>query len=292
MQGGTLQLLGHQLSINPRQEIQMNSKTATIQGIKMRWTEHGEGVPLVLIHGIPTSPALWRHVMPEVRGAHCLAFEMVGYGDSMGEHGHGISVAHQAQHLIAWLDHLGIEKAIFAGHDLGGGVAQIAAVRYPHRCSGLFLTNSICYDSWPIPSVNMLRASAPLVSVLPDAAVKQIMRVLMIRGHDDSQCAREALDVHWPPYARNGAGGSLVRQVKSLNVADTIGVAAALSELKVPARVVWGVDDKFQKLSYGERLAQDLRAPLHRIEGGLHFTPEDHPYTIAGQLSLLVDAVR
>lgn len=271
----------------------MDSKSATIKGITMRWVEHGEGVPLVLIHGIPTSPALWRHVMPEVRGARCLAFEMVGYGESMGEgDGQDISVAHQAQHMIAWLDHMGIEKAIFAGHDLGGGVAQIAAVRYPHRCSGLFLTNSICYDSWPIPSVKMLKASAPLVSALPNAAVKQIMRVLMIRGHDDSERAREALNVHWQPYARNGAGAGLVRQVKSLNVADTIGVAAALSELKVPARVAWGVEDKFQKLSYGERLAQDLRVPLHRIEGGLHFTPEDHPHSIASQLSLLVDAVR
>ncbi len=40
----------------------MISKTAIVDGITMRWDESGEGIPVVLIHGIPTSPALWRHV--------------------------------------------------------------------------------------------------------------------------------------------------------------------------------------------------------------------------------------
>lgn len=46
----------------------------------------------------------------------------------------------------------------------------------------------------------------------------------------------------------------------------------------LPARVVWGAADQFQKLHYGERLARDLDAPLRRIDGGKHFTPEDHPH--------------
>lgn len=49
----------------------------------MRWVQAGAGFPVVLVHGIPTSPALWRHVLPQVRVEHLLAFEMVGYGDSI-----------------------------------------------------------------------------------------------------------------------------------------------------------------------------------------------------------------
>ncbi len=59
----------------------MEWRQATVRGVPMRWTEAGEGVPVVLVHGIPTSPALWRHVLPQVGGGRCLAFEMVGYGD-------------------------------------------------------------------------------------------------------------------------------------------------------------------------------------------------------------------
>ncbi|WP_416395308.1 alpha/beta fold hydrolase [Allohahella sp. A8] len=272
----------------------MKSRTAVIGGIPMRWIERGRGdeVPLVLIHGIPTSPRLWRHVMAKLRGVRCLAFEMVGYGESMEAGvGRDISVGRQADYLIDWLTHLGIERAVFCGHDLGGGVAHIAAVRHPQRCAGLFLTNAIGYDSWPIPSVKALKLTAPLVKHLPDIAAKQILRVLMIRGHDKLQIAEESLDVHWSAYERHGGAASLIRQVMALNVEDTESIAGALPGLNIPARVVWGTSDSFQKLRYGERFARDLNAPLHRIEGGLHFTPEDHPEIIAEQITRLLEDI-
>lgn len=271
----------------------MSSATANVNGINMRWLDQGSGMPVVLIHGIPTSPALWRHVLPRLEGVRALAFEMVGYGDSISEgDGRDISVGQQAEYLIAWLDHLGIEKAIFAGHDLGGGVAHIAAVRYPERCAGLFLTNAIGYDSWPIPSVKAMNAAAPLIKHLPVTAGKQILATMMYRGHDENALAKQSLDLHWQPYARYAGPASLIKQVEALDVNDTLAVADALPTLRVPARIVWGADDKFQKIEYGERFAKDLGAPLRRIEGGLHFTPEDHPEEIAEELHLLIETVR
>lgn len=84
----------------------MNSRTATIQGITMRWLEQGEGLPVVLLHGIPTSPALWRHVMPKLDGLRCLAFEMVGYGESIPAGvGQDLSLSHQAEYLAQPEDH-------------------------------------------------------------------------------------------------------------------------------------------------------------------------------------------
>lgn len=270
----------------------MISKKTTVDGITMRWLEEGDGMPVVLIHGIPTSPCLWRSVMPRLSGVRCLAWEMVGYGESMEEGiNRDLSVQKQADYLVAWLAHLHIDRAIFVGHDLGGGVAQIAAVREPRRCAGLLLTNTIAYDSWPIPSVKALRAAAPLVSHLPDSAGKQILRLLMYRGHDESALAKESLELHWEPYARHEGAASLIRQIEALDVHDTLAVADALPQLNRPARIVWGASDPFQKVEYGERLARDLNAPLHRIEGGLHFTPEDHPDIIASQLELLISDV-
>lgn len=270
----------------------MSSRTAEVDGIPIRWEEDGEGMPLVLIHGIPTSPALWRYVVPLIENARCLAFEMVGYGKS-AEAGRGrdIAVERQADYLVAWLRHLGIERAVFAGHDLGGGVAQIVAVRHPEMCAGIFLTNAICYDSWPIPSVKTMRTMAPLVRHLPDTAGKQVLRTLMYRGHDNHAKAREALGEHWSPYAHDGGAATLLYQMQSLHVEDTLAVADKLKNVDVPARIVWGVDDQFQKLEYGERLAEDLKAPLYRIEHGKHFTPEDHPDVVAQEINLLLKTV-
>lgn len=266
-----------------------------VEGVQMRWLERGSGTPVVLVHGIPTGPRLWRHVMPLVDGARLLAWEMVGYADSIPEgRTRDISVARQADYLVRWLDALGLGRVILAGHDLGGGVVQIAAVRHPERCAALLLTNAIGYDSWPIPSVKMLRAMGGLVRRLPASAVKTgVFRMLMARGHDDRRVAAESLALHWAAYAAHGAGDALIRQIRALDVRDTLAVAPALSSLRgIPARVVWGAADQFQKVEYGERFARDLGTTLDRIEGGKHFTPEDHPERIAAALNALVLEVR
>jgi pimeloyl-ACP methyl ester carboxylesterase len=271
----------------------MTSRTATVGGIRMRWEEWGEGLPVVLIHGIPTCPALWRHVVPRLTDARCLAWEMVGYGASIPEgRDRDISVARQVDYLISWLKHLGIPEAVFAGHDLGGGVAQIAAVHNPGLCRGLFLTNAIGYDSWPIPSVKAMRIAGPVVRHLPDAAFRQIFQTFIRRGHDDRARAEEAIKVHWPHYVNHGGAAAFIRQVNSLNVQDTLAVAGDLPHLGVPARVVWGEADQFQKVKYGERFATDFSAPLHKIQSGRHFTPEDHPEVVAREINQLLANVQ
>ncbi len=264
-------------------------RTAFVQGVQMRWLEHGQGYPVVLVHGIPTSPELWRRVLPRLRGARALAWEMVGYGKSIPEgRGRDISVAKQADYLAAWIRQLGIDRAVLVGHDLGGGVMQIAAARYPGLCAGLLLTNAVGYDSWPIPEVKAIRAAGGLVKRLPNLAIKFIHSTLFRLGHDDPEMAREASAFHWRNYARHGAAAAFVRQVRSLDVRDTLAVQSALPHLNVPARVAWGVGDQFQKVHYGERFARDLGTSLRRIEGGKHFTPEDHPEVIAEALDDLI----
>ena len=270
----------------------MKSYSASIGGIKMRWEEEGKGIPLVLIHGIPTSPALWRYVVPRISGARCLAFEMVGYGQSIPEgRRQKIGVNEQADYIVSWLNHLGIERALFAGHDLGGGAVQIIAVRHSQRCAGLFLTNSISYDSWPIPSVKAMRIMSPVTRRLPDLIGKQVMRTLMYRGHDNRDLAREGVTIHWSNYKKEDGLVDLVRQMQALDVHDTLAISDELRHTNVPARVAWGDADQFQKLEYGKRLAEDLGASLCRIQGGKHFTPEDHPDIIADEINELIRTV-
>ncbi len=270
----------------------MATRWTDVGGIRMAWVEEGEGFPVVLVHGIPTSPSLWRRVLPRLGGARCLAWEMVGYG---GSHARGrdrdISVAKQADYLAAFLDSLGISRAVLAGHDLGGGVAQILAVRRPELCAGLVLTNAIGYDSWPIPSVKAMRAAGDVIRRLPPAALKPMLSVLFVRGHETLAAAAEAMRRHWPHYAGEDGPAALVRQIDALRVEDTLAVADDLKRLRVPARIVWGAADRFQKVEYGERFARDLAAPLHRIPSGKHFTPEDHPQAVADAIQAVLEVV-
>lgn len=265
---------------------------ADVGGIRMSWLEQGDGAPVVLLHGIPTSPELWRFVMPRLRGVRVLAWEMVGYGMSIAEgHGRDISVARQAEYLASWMRHLGIERAVIAGHDLGGGVAQIAAVRHPTLCGGLFMTNAIGYDSWPIASVKALKASAALMRKLPMPMFKLLLMNLFSRGHDDPAKAKAAYAVHGDNYFGAGGAADLIHQIEFLNVRDTLAISDQLPSLGVPARLVWGDADHFQPIEYGKRFSRDLGAPLRTIAGGKHFTPEDHAEIVAEEIMALVRVV-
>ncbi|WP_047864052.1 alpha/beta fold hydrolase [Rubrobacter aplysinae] len=268
----------------------MQSRSAEVEGIKMRWEEEGSGAPVVLVHGIPTSPRLWRHVVPRLEGARSLAWEMVGYGGSIEEGvGRDISVGRQAEYLASWMREAGLESgAVVCGHDLGGGVAQILAVRHPELVRGLVLTNCISYDSWPILGVRALRAAGPLAERMPSAMFRRVYGMFLGLGHDSRSRWRESVAEHLPLYEQADGAAALVRQARSLDSADTLAVADELPRLDVPARVVWGVADSFQPIGYGYRLAYELGGTLERVEGGRHFTPEDHPEPIARAISSLL----
>lgn len=123
------------------------------------------------------------------------------------------------------------------------------------------------------------------------AVQADFFRAWLRHGHDSSEQAEAALETYWPHYARNG-GAAFARQIEALDVRDTLAVADRRPDLNLPARVVWGTADRFQSIEVGERLARDLNAPLRRIEGARHFTPEDHPEVVAEEINLLLEEAR
>ena len=267
-------------------------RTIQVDGARHRWLERGDGPTVVLVHGIPTSPALWRDVIPLIDGARLLAWEMLGYGLSHGAGiGRDISVKAQAGYLQRFLREVGVDRAVLVGHDLGGGVAEIAAVQEPSAWSGLVLTNAIAYDSWPIPSVKVMRSLGPAVARTPPALFRRVHAAFIASGHDDPARARESAAVHWRGYDHRDGAAMFVRQIRSLRTADTLEVAPRLRDLRLPAAVVWGAADRFQKLAYGERLAADLNAELKTVEDGRHFMPEDHAEEVAGAIRRTLERV-
>lgn len=119
---------------------------------RIAYDRQGEGNPVVLIHGIPTSRLLWRNVMPALAKAHqVFAPDMLNYGQSDKPADANVSIEAQSRLMAKLMDQLELKVADSVAHDVGGGVAQLIAVNYPERVRKLVLIDTVSFDSWPIP---------------------------------------------------------------------------------------------------------------------------------------------
>lgn len=103
----------------------------------------GEGVPLLLVHGVGSSIDTWGDI-PErlaAAGRAVVAVDLLGHGES--GHGNGdYSLGANASALRDLLDHLGYERAHLVGHSLGGGVSLQFSYQFPERVESLTLISS------------------------------------------------------------------------------------------------------------------------------------------------------
>ncbi|REC94657.1 alpha/beta fold hydrolase [Kushneria indalinina] len=275
------------------------SRSAMVNGILMRWEEHGERSeqpPVVMLHGIPTNPRLWRHVIPRLvdTGTCCLAWELVGFGWSINEGlERDISVAAQVDYLIAWLNHQQIERATFVGHDIGGGVLQALLALYPERIAGLVLVDSVAFDNWPVPAVATAAQMAGVIGKLPPALLRPIFhKALTSLGHDNTRRETRSAALLWAPYSQPTGPAGFAHQARCMSAADTASIAARLPlSPTMPIAMVWGDQDPLS-LASAERLAARISVPvIRRIQGGYHFNPEDHPDIVAEEVRRMITRV-
>lgn len=134
-------------------------------GIRMAVYEQGpkDGVPVMMCHGFPEIAYSWRHQLPAIAGAgfRAIAPDMRGYGYTGGPKGKDAvplyDVAHLTDDLAGLLDALGLDKAIFAGHDWGGIVVWQMALRHPDRVAGVIGVNTPFMPRGPIDPIAGMR---------------------------------------------------------------------------------------------------------------------------------------
>ncbi|NND68915.1 MAG: alpha/beta hydrolase [Halioglobus sp.] len=111
----------------------------------------GEGPAVVFVHGFPDLALGWKHQLEAVSraGYRVLAPDMRGYGGSSRPHEvEAYTLAELTGDLVALLDALDIEQAVFVGHDWGGFVAWAMPVLHPGRVAGIA---AACTPYMPFP---------------------------------------------------------------------------------------------------------------------------------------------
>lgn len=253
--------------------------------LEVAWTDVGEGEPVILLHGIPTWSYLYNDVIPLLAPhIRVIAPDFLGHGYSDKRDFFDRSLVAQTQMIQRLMDHLGLERAHFVGHDTGGGVSLIMAIDHPERVGKLVLSNIVAYDSWPIDDMIALgnpnwRSKEPqevadfLASGLPDGL------------YNKHRLTPEFTAGIVAPYTDEVGKISIIRNASALNTNHTTMLAPRHGDIRAQTLCLWGVHDPWQKIGDGERLSREIGdARLVRIETASHWSPHDEPEIFASEV--------
>lgn len=127
-----------------------SSGYAPVNGLKMYYEIHGDGEPLVLLHGSFLSIDMnFGELIPELAGSHkIIALEMQGHGRTADRDAE-FSYSQLAKDVAGLLDYLKIKKANVLGYSLGGTVAYALAIERPDLVNRLIIVSSVFrLDGW------------------------------------------------------------------------------------------------------------------------------------------------
>jgi pimeloyl-ACP methyl ester carboxylesterase len=136
---------------------------AQTNGIRMGYYEAGSGnsgVPVVLCHGWPEMAFSWRHQIKALAaaGIRVIAPDQRGYASTdRPDSVEAYDIENLTADLVGLLDHFGIEKAIFVGHDWGGFVVWQMPLRHPARVAGVVGINTPHTSRAPVDPLAIYR---------------------------------------------------------------------------------------------------------------------------------------
>ena len=121
-------------------------KSILANGIQTNYHEHGQGEPVLLIHGSGpgvTGWANWRLTIPALaENFRVIAPDIVGFGYTERPADVQYNMQTWLNHILGFMDALGIEKVHVVGNSFGGGLALAMAIRAPQRVERLVLMGS------------------------------------------------------------------------------------------------------------------------------------------------------
>jgi pimeloyl-ACP methyl ester carboxylesterase len=260
----------------------------------VRYHDVGQGEPIVFVHGLLVSSALWRKVVPPLSRTHrCIVPDW-----PLGSHpvalkpDADVSPLAVAAMIAEFLDALGLEDVTLVGNDSGGGLCQLVVTRHPRRIGRLVLTTCDAFEVFP-PKAFKYLAWVVRVPGLMRALVWAMLRFPSLRQLSIAYGAltRERLpDEITAGYLQPGSEDAGVRRdvgkfLIGMTPRLTLDAAAALPRFDRPTLIVWSKSDRFFPLTLGERLhAAISRSRLVVLDDARVFVPEDQPERLVAEI--------
>ena len=259
---------------------------ADIDGVTIHYAESGSGEPLVLQHGWPQHWYMWRELIPPLAERfRVICPDLRGHGWSDAPRS-GYLKSQLATDLIGLLDHLGIERTRYIGHDWGAFSGFIAVLHHPDRFER-FMPLSIP-PPWPAdepPSPKTL-LNAWYQFVLASPVVGRLAIQLGFAGRI-LQAARKAgsfspeeLRIYEDAIKRPAYANATVQMYRSFLLHELRPLLAGewnSYRLTVPTRLLLGVSDPIGRSLNDKWREHADDMDVERVPGASHFLPEEKP---------------
>ena len=260
--------------------------------------EHGDGEPVVCLHGVPASSFLYRKVLRELatRGLRGIAFDLPGLGLAERPVDFDYSWTGLGRYCRGAVDALGLDHFHLVVHDIGGPIGFELAAAEPTRVASLTLLNTLVEVDrfkrpWPMEPFARRRVGELYLRTLTKPAFRTLMR---LQGIADARAVRrDELDAYVDLLRRGDGGAAFLRIMRGFERTATKRAlyVSALRDVPYPVQIVWGERDPALKLGvHGEQARRAAGLPtIHRLPGK-HFLQEDQAPAVAEHIAALARA--
>jgi len=252
---------------------------AEVDGLRIAYLDTGEGDdPIVLIHGFGGDMNSWLFNQPVLAAnRRVIAVDLPGHGQSEKRVPEG-GVPALAEIVLGLLDQLGVARAHFAGHSLGGVVAALCALKRPEGTASLTLVASGGLGE---------EIDTDYISSFIAANRRKEIKPLLSRLFADAALVGREMINDVLKYKRLEGVEAALRAIESATFRDgrqSGTVVAPLKGLEVPIQVIWGDQDRIIPVAHAHALGD--KAQVHVIEGAGHMVHME----AAAEVNRLIEA--
>lgn len=263
----------------------MDDTFVTVDGLRTRyWTAGSSGSPVVLLHGIGSSIEDWAKTIPALSASHMVyALDLAGCGLSDKPADFSYSPDAMRNHVLGFMDAVGIDCADINGWSMGGRIALDIASQQPERVRRLVLTAPAGIGQKTI--FNFRMATLPFLGEVLTRPSKLGIQILMNAAvAKSSVISEEEILLRLSMGRMPGAQAAFLKQLRTF-----VGGAGFLDEprkellsnasnVKAPTLAIWGKQDKFVPPAHAKVLEETLESfRVETIDRCGHLPQIEHP---------------
>ena len=249
----------------------------------LAYSETGEGVPLVMLHGLGASRQIFTELIGILKSQfRCISIDL----PMMAESGPWAaqSPVDIAEKLHTFLHNKGLDHVTLIGHSYGGLSCLEYTARFPESVEQCFVISSPALGL-PGATRGLIDGVMPGLKYLASVTSQLAASRTLVKTYMQWNFGRAipVTDLHVDRYLKAMSPPHAVQSL--VEGAAAIGAYKipidALKHNHIPITVIWGERDPVLAHIEGERLARALGAPLRVIHDVGHCVPEEAPETVA-----------